>query len=155
MIVKRLRTNKNWSQEQLAQMSGLSLRTIQRIEGGHKPGTESLRCLAAVFEMDVAALEQPFMAIDKTSKQWRQKPLWLRVLFWGSNVLWLKSRKEALLFEGFIITIALVFLSAALIQPASERAILLGFSSLCFGSAWLWSVLIRLSDHHQIWQTGH
>ncbi|MDH5433180.1 MAG: helix-turn-helix domain-containing protein, partial [Gammaproteobacteria bacterium] len=36
MIVKRLRDKKNWSQEQLAIMTGLSTRTIQRIESGNK-----------------------------------------------------------------------------------------------------------------------
>ena len=36
MIVKRLREKRNWSQEQLATLSGLSTRTIQRIESGNK-----------------------------------------------------------------------------------------------------------------------
>jgi transcriptional regulator with XRE-family HTH domain len=32
MQVKSLRLHKSWSQEQLAQLSGLNVRTIQRIE---------------------------------------------------------------------------------------------------------------------------
>ena len=35
MIPKQLRIGRHLSQEQLAQMSGLNVRTIQRIESGH------------------------------------------------------------------------------------------------------------------------
>lgn len=38
--------------------AGLSVRTIQRIEGGQKAGLESLKCLAAVFETNVSTLMQ-------------------------------------------------------------------------------------------------
>ncbi|WP_087016224.1 helix-turn-helix domain-containing protein [Thaumasiovibrio subtropicus] len=58
MIVRKLRLQRGWSQEQLAEMSGLSVRTIQRIEKGDKPGLESLKSLAAVFEVQVDNLSQ-------------------------------------------------------------------------------------------------
>lgn len=58
MTVRNLRREKGWSQEQLAQFSGLSVRTVQRIERGQKAGLESLKCLAAVFETDVSNLNQ-------------------------------------------------------------------------------------------------
>ncbi len=58
MIVRKLRLNKGWSQEQLANLCNLSIRTIQRIERGHKPSLESLTSLAAVFEIDVSDLTQ-------------------------------------------------------------------------------------------------
>ena len=51
MIVRRLREKRNWSQEELATMSGLSTRTIQRIESGNKASLESLKALASVFEI--------------------------------------------------------------------------------------------------------
>ena len=53
MIVRKLRLEKGWSQEQLAEICDLSVRTIQRIERGQKPSLESLKALAAVFETDV------------------------------------------------------------------------------------------------------
>ena len=56
MIVRKLRLQRGWSQEQLAEMSGLSVRTIQRIERGRPAGLESLKSLAAVFETDVSNL---------------------------------------------------------------------------------------------------
>ena len=56
-MIKNLRLSKGWSQDQLAQFSGLSIRTIQRIERGHKVGLESLKCLAAVFEVDLQSIQ--------------------------------------------------------------------------------------------------
>jgi transcriptional regulator with XRE-family HTH domain len=57
MHVKSLRLDKNWSQEQLAHLSGLNVRTIQRIEKGDSVGLETLKSLAAVFEVDVNDLK--------------------------------------------------------------------------------------------------
>jgi transcriptional regulator with XRE-family HTH domain len=57
MQVKTLRLHKSWSQEQLAQLSGLNVRTIQRIEKGDSVGLETLKSLAAVFEIDVNDLK--------------------------------------------------------------------------------------------------
>lgn len=56
MIVRKLRLEKGWSQELLAELSGLSTRTVQRIERGQTPSLESLKALAAVFDTDVANL---------------------------------------------------------------------------------------------------
>lgn len=58
MIVRKLRLQRGWSQEQLAEMSGLSVRTIQRIERGRTPGLESLTSLAAVFDVPTTELRQ-------------------------------------------------------------------------------------------------
>ncbi len=57
MIVRKLRLQKGWSQEQLAELSGLSVRTIQRLERGQPPSLESARALAAVFEVDVSTFD--------------------------------------------------------------------------------------------------
>lgn len=51
--IKKMRLERHWSQEQLAEMSGLSIRTIQRIENGENAGLESLKSLAAVFEINI------------------------------------------------------------------------------------------------------
>lgn len=51
--LKKMRLERHWSQEQLAEMSGLSVRTIQRIENGENAGLESLKALAAVFETNL------------------------------------------------------------------------------------------------------
>ncbi len=67
MIIQKLRLEKGWSQELLAQLSGVSVRTIQRVEGGQKAGLETLKSLAAVFDINVATLVQEQTMISKTS----------------------------------------------------------------------------------------
>jgi len=52
MLIQKLRLKQGWSQQQLAEASGLSVRTLQRIEAGSPASIESLKCLAAVFEVD-------------------------------------------------------------------------------------------------------
>lgn len=66
MIIRKLRLQRSWSQEQLAEFSGLSVRTIQRIERGQQPGLESLKSLAAVFEVDISELK-PESEIDSAN----------------------------------------------------------------------------------------
>lgn len=52
--LKKLRLENHWSQEQLAEMCGLSIRTIQRIEKGENANLETIKALASVFETDIA-----------------------------------------------------------------------------------------------------
>ncbi len=61
MLVQKLRLQRGWSQEQLAELSGLSVRTIQRIERGQPASVETLKALGAVFEVDFSALKEPEM----------------------------------------------------------------------------------------------
>lgn len=84
-MIKKLRERKNWSQEQLAIMSGLSVRTIQRIESGNKASMESLKSLASVFEVDVSKLTEEITVIDKESKYWKQQPVWFKLSLFGVN----------------------------------------------------------------------
>lgn len=56
MSVQKLRLKHGWSQQQLAETSGLSVRTVQRIEAGYPASTESLKSLAAVFGVDFSTL---------------------------------------------------------------------------------------------------
>ena len=67
MIVRSLRQERGWSQAQLAEFSGLSQRTIQRIEKGQPPTLESLKSLAAVFEVDLKELEPGNGEIDEAA----------------------------------------------------------------------------------------
>lgn len=54
MIVRKLRLQRAWSQDQLAEFSGLSVRTIQRVERGRRASLETAKALAAVFEVEVS-----------------------------------------------------------------------------------------------------
>ncbi|MEM8816558.1 MAG: helix-turn-helix transcriptional regulator [Pseudomonadota bacterium] len=57
--LKRERQRRAWSQEHLAEVSGLSLRTVQRLEQTGRASFESARSLAAVFDLDVEQLRAP------------------------------------------------------------------------------------------------
>ena len=70
MIVRKLRLQKAWSQDYLAELTGLSIRTIQRIEKGEKPGLESIRLLAEAFNIDAQALKDEILRnSDETNKE--------------------------------------------------------------------------------------
>jgi transcriptional regulator with XRE-family HTH domain len=83
MGLKSLRLEKGWSQEQLAEISGLSERTIQRAERGEAASLETVRALAASFELSSGQLrdlmqpptETPNMAANDTSSAASEKPL--------------------------------------------------------------------------------
>ncbi|OJF70334.1 hypothetical protein BK026_16985 [Alteromonas sp. V450] len=55
-VVKALRKKSGWSQEQLANAAGLSLRTIQRVESESKASMETKVCLAATFQISLESL---------------------------------------------------------------------------------------------------
>ena len=57
--IKQLRTKRAWPQEQLAEVAGVSVRTIQRAEAGESASFETLRAIANAFEVDVAELLAP------------------------------------------------------------------------------------------------
>ena len=61
MLIQKLRLQRGWSQEQLAELSGLSVRTVQRLERGQAASVESLKALASAFEIDFASLKEPTM----------------------------------------------------------------------------------------------
>lgn len=55
-LVKNARKNKNWTQQHLAQLCGLSLRTIQRIEKSGSGSQESLASLSSSLELPIEQL---------------------------------------------------------------------------------------------------
>ncbi|MEN8722977.1 MAG: 2TM domain-containing protein [Alphaproteobacteria bacterium] len=59
MTIRELRLERGWSQEQLADCTGISVRTVQRLENGGTAGLESAKALAAVFETDVSSFLPP------------------------------------------------------------------------------------------------
>lgn len=60
-VVKLCRLMRKWSQDQLAEISGLSARTIQRVERGEPSDLDTRRAIARAFEFDdIDALNKPF-----------------------------------------------------------------------------------------------
>ena len=92
MLLRELRQKKYVSQEKLSEISGLSLRTIQRVESGHRISHNSLLALASVFEMDVNTLEQGLYTNEKSSYEYKILPLWIRLYI--ASGWYAASRKE-------------------------------------------------------------
>lgn len=66
MSIQKMRLKRGWSQQQLADACGLSARTIQRIESGHTASVESLKSIAAVFEVHFLTLTETAMKDETT-----------------------------------------------------------------------------------------
>jgi transcriptional regulator with XRE-family HTH domain len=66
MLVQKLRLQRGWSQEQLAELAGISARTVQRIERGARANPESLKALGAVLEVEFTRLQEPPMIPGQT-----------------------------------------------------------------------------------------
>lgn len=59
--IRLFREMRQWSQEQLAEISGLNVRTVQRVEQGQAASLDTRRALARAFEFeDVDVLTKPF-----------------------------------------------------------------------------------------------
>lgn len=54
--IRELRLARAWSQEQLAELCSLNVRTIQRIENGEQASLETLSAIAAVMDLKVSEL---------------------------------------------------------------------------------------------------
>ncbi len=61
LCVRLFREMRQWSQEQLAEISGLNVRTVQRVEQGQAASLDTRRALARAFDFeDMDVLNKPF-----------------------------------------------------------------------------------------------
>lgn len=152
--IKALRQKRHLSQEQLAELCGLSLRTIQRVESGRRVGYASLKSLAAELMVSVEDLEQELTTVESTSNEFQDLPLWLRLYVgWGCLSA---SRKEFQKIEIFFLLLAALFLSlipVVYFLQYSPRAIyIMIFGTFCgLLGAYNISVTVRVGDSYDIW----
>lgn len=73
LTIKALRLSRAWSQEQLAELSSLSVRTIQRIENGGQASLETLSAIAAAFDLNVADLNAEMSAAPSQDEALNEK----------------------------------------------------------------------------------
>ena len=146
MILKQLRLSRNLSQEQLAQMSGLNVRTIQRIESGHKASVESLKCLAAALEVEISTLNRETFVIDKHAHNWESLPFWLKCCFTLNLLVVQPARTPARRIEIVCHVSGFLF---CLLGFWSEAALAGGV--LMLANAYLFRLLIWQGDKLGIW----
>ena len=69
--IKALRQQRAWSQEHLADASGVAVRTIQRVEVGGSASYETAQALAAAFGTQVTDLQSTTGEVNRTAR-WRR-----------------------------------------------------------------------------------
>lgn len=146
MILKQLRLSRQLSQEQLAQMSGLNVRTIQRIESGKNASVESLKCLASALNVDIATLNQEKFNVDKQSDNWQKLP-WLLKFWFVFNFLQTRpTRNSAVRIEIITHASGFIFCSLGIV---SEPALVGGLMLLAM--AYLFMLLKYQGDKYGVW----
>lgn len=83
-FVKKARQARAWPQQQLAEIAGVNLRTIQRLEKDGAASFETLRGIASAFEIDVKELNPTSHFKEKPSPQ--KKVHFLTRLLSGKNL---------------------------------------------------------------------
>lgn len=76
LLCKLQRTWRGWSQETLAELSGLTVRTVQRVEAGQPVGLDTRRALAAAWEApDIDCLNKPtvFPTVEEVRQQEKKR----------------------------------------------------------------------------------
>lgn len=105
MSILHRRTERGWSQEELAMHAGVSARTIQRLETGKRASLETLKCLAAVFETTVSELVQEQTMTTETSKTS------------GSDALQAEAEKQAIAYVQNVKAFHMNWIAAIVILP--------------------------------------
>lgn len=117
--VRSLRLGKSWSQERLSEVSGLSLRTIQRIENGSSISMDSLKELAKALgvepvELMIVEKEQPATPVDAVVNVFRE----------FANFFGRASRYE---YWWFFLFMILVMAGAAIVHDRLYQVVTLFF----------------------------
>ncbi|WP_185964541.1 helix-turn-helix domain-containing protein [Aliikangiella marina] len=163
--MKSLRLSKGWSQDQLAQMSGLNVRTIQRVEKGDTVGAETLKSLASVFEISTEELLQRIEAEKEPKSITETEQVQI-----DSNREQIEKRVDGIkyfyAFSAFLITVFVLFMlpnynegenTGPLIVVFLSFAVLIGGLAIVvyqpFGEQWkkkkVEQILKQQSSHDQ------
>ena len=127
-------------------MSGLNVRTIQRIESGHNASLESLKCLASALEVDIETLNQETFTMDKDTAGWQNLPLWLKCWFF-LNFLSVRTRRTVAR-RIYILShlFGFTFCALGFVYEAS-----LAGGLILLANAYLFALLISQGDKYGIW----
>ena len=146
MILKELRISRHFSQDQLAQMSGLNIRTIQRIESGQNASLESLKCLASALEVDVPTLNQEKFMIDTNSDNWKHLPFLLKCWFVFNFLKTRPTRTSASRIEIISHIGGFIFCCVGFVSEAA-----LAGGLILLANAYLFHLLKWQGDKYGIW----
>lgn len=134
MLIRKLRLQRGWSQSQLADMVGVTTRTIQRLEKGQNPALETARALAAVFEVDLTIIRPEDTNMNITE----QKPIDDRSLKADEQEALLYAKRIREFYEYLFtwLVLAAVFFTMAYDHPGVY---------ILFGATGLWGIYLGLT----------
>jgi transcriptional regulator with XRE-family HTH domain len=141
------------SQERVAEMSGLSVRTVQRLEAGHRVSYATLRALATAFKIDVDLLEREFYAVKQSADEFVEIPRWIRLL---NDRLWFGgprlSRRDFLVIEALCVVFAVIAFAVSFLVPQNARASTIRIVTIVpVVCCYLVAVSIRMYDRYRLW----
>jgi transcriptional regulator with XRE-family HTH domain len=140
------------SQERVAEMSGLSVRTVQRLEAGHRVSYATLRALATAYKTDVDLLEREFYAVKQSADEFVEIPRWVRLL---NDKLWFGgprlSRRDFLVIEAMCIVFAVIAVTVSFLVPQNARSGIRVIAILTVVCCYLVAVSIRMYDRYRLW----
>jgi transcriptional regulator with XRE-family HTH domain len=153
MSFRSWRERKLLSQERVAEMSGLSVRTVQRLEAGHRVSYASLRALATAFKTDADLLEREFYAVNQPGDEFVEIPRWVRLLH---DRLWFggprPSRRDFLWIEVFCLVAAAVGFGASFLVSQTARASTVRMcAAVPVVCSYVMAVSIRTYDRYKLW----
>lgn len=111
--VRTLRDSRGWSQEHLAEVSGLSLRTIQRVESEGRASRETRLSLAAAFDVPLGRLAA--IGAEGAAAAGRGESVWLSLIAVGMLIMLIglaTGLNQALLVAGAAIQVGGLFIYA-------------------------------------------
>lgn len=141
------------SQERVADMSGLSVRTVQRLEAGHRVSYATLRALAAAFKTEVDHLERELYAVNPSTDEFVEIPRWIRLLhdrLWFGGRRW--RRRDFLVIEALCLVFAVIPFAASFLVPEHARASAVRmFAIVPVACCYLVALSIRIMDRYKLW----
>lgn len=135
MGLKSLRLERGWSQAELAEISDLSVRTIQRIEKGHTPSLEVIKALATSFAISAAEIQH---ILNLTGRPPMPDPLSQPELAKGliapdfEGLFW-----HAMVFAAVMVVIAFITQQLAVTPRLGWGVAMLWAGALCVQLAWI------------------
>jgi len=85
-LIRQLRAEKGWTQQQLADICNLSLRTIQRVELHGIASLETSKALAVAFDVDRQKLQQTTFSPEPPPAT-QGVPIWLPVVTFIAGII--------------------------------------------------------------------
>lgn len=82
--LKALRSSRNWTQQHLAEVCDLSMRTIQRVEKDGVASNETVAAYAATFQLDATELLVSTDQFEQRGRKITMHPLVVGILIFSS-----------------------------------------------------------------------